>query len=250
MLHLTCCLLPKTHRDSLEILFSFLNWAASFSQVDEESGSKMDTHNLATVIAPNILYADPKAGGTDDSFLAIEAVNMLLDWNDQMSEVPEDIQSVLSDTELFNNMPEVTTKEILKRYGEIAKMPERHQVNVKAETADMPGRGQGSGASNPRPGAPVITRVDVDPHQEHAWQKEASVRHVQQNGAPSYPSTSHSTPPQLQTEFTNRNSPYHHYRTGSSDSVRSNGTPNRHSHRPSNFQRQAANGYMNAAGAG
>ena len=87
MLHLTCCLLPKVHRDSLEILFSFLNWAASFSQVDEESGSKMDSHNLATVIAPNILYADAKSGVMDESFLAIEAVHMLLDYNDQMCEV-------------------------------------------------------------------------------------------------------------------------------------------------------------------
>jgi hypothetical protein len=39
VLHLTCCLLPKSHRDSLEVLFSFLNWVASFSHVDEESGA-------------------------------------------------------------------------------------------------------------------------------------------------------------------------------------------------------------------
>lgn len=47
----------------------------------------MDSHNLATVIAPNILYADAKAGLMDESFLAIEAVHMLLDYNDQMCEV-------------------------------------------------------------------------------------------------------------------------------------------------------------------
>ena len=87
LLHLTCCLLPKPHRDSLEVLFSFLNWAASFSQVDEETGSKMDSHNLATVIAPNILYANTQEGQMDESFLAIEAVHMLLDHNDQLCEV-------------------------------------------------------------------------------------------------------------------------------------------------------------------
>lgn len=87
VLHLTCCLLPKTHRDSLEILFSFLNWASSFSQVDEETGSKMDTHNLATVITPNILYSNSKNIGMDESFLAIEAVHSLIDYNDQMCEV-------------------------------------------------------------------------------------------------------------------------------------------------------------------
>ena len=87
LLHLTCCLLPKVHRDCLEILFSFLNWTASFSQVDDETGSKMDTHNLATVITPNILLRDAKATGAEDSFLAVEAVYMLLEYNDEMCEV-------------------------------------------------------------------------------------------------------------------------------------------------------------------
>ena len=86
-MHLTCCLLPKAHRDSLEVLFSFLTWAASFSQVDEETGSKMDAHNLATVVAPNILYANAPDGLTDESFFAIEAVHMLLEYNDQLCEV-------------------------------------------------------------------------------------------------------------------------------------------------------------------
>lgn len=87
VLHLTCCLLPKSHRDCLEILFSFLNWVASFHQIDEESGSKMDTHNLATVIAPNILFTNSKVPGMDESFLAIEAVHSLIEYNEQMCEV-------------------------------------------------------------------------------------------------------------------------------------------------------------------
>ena len=88
VLHLTCCLLPKSHRDSLEILFSFLVWASSFSSVDEETGSKMDTHNLATVITPNILKEKtPIVGMDESSFLAIEAVNSLIECNDQMCEV-------------------------------------------------------------------------------------------------------------------------------------------------------------------
>ena len=72
----------------MEILFAFLNWAASFSQVDEESGSKMDTHNLATVIAPNILKEKTATVGMDDSsFLAIETIHCLIDYNDEMCEV-------------------------------------------------------------------------------------------------------------------------------------------------------------------
>lgn len=95
ILHLTCCLMPKSHRDTMEVLFSFLKWTASFSQVDEESGSKMDIHNLATVMAPNILYAKEKGPNAklapvpqvDDSFLAIEAVNTLIEYNDYFCQV-------------------------------------------------------------------------------------------------------------------------------------------------------------------
>ena len=49
----------------------------------------MDTHNLATVIAPNILKEKPTAnvGMDDSSFLAIEAVHALIEFNDQMCEV-------------------------------------------------------------------------------------------------------------------------------------------------------------------
>ena len=73
----------------MEILLSFLVWASSFSQVDDESGSKMDTHNLATVIAPNILKdrATSNVGLDDTSFLAIEAVHALIEYSDEMCEV-------------------------------------------------------------------------------------------------------------------------------------------------------------------
>lgn len=87
VLHLTCCLLPKAHRDTMEVLFAFLNWTSSFSHVDEESGSKMDIHNLATVMTPNILYPNSKNSTVDESFLSIEAVNALIAYNDNMSEV-------------------------------------------------------------------------------------------------------------------------------------------------------------------
>ena len=97
LLHLTCCLMPKSHRDTMEVLFAFLRWTASFSQVDEESGSKMDAHNLATVMAPNILYAFQKKDNTkaahvpqvDESFLAIETVHTLIQLNDSFSEVSD-----------------------------------------------------------------------------------------------------------------------------------------------------------------
>lgn len=77
----------------MEILFSFLNWASSFSHVDEDSGSKMDIHNLATVVTPNILYSTSKTPGMDDSFMAIEAVHSLIECNEAMCEVSVEVAS-------------------------------------------------------------------------------------------------------------------------------------------------------------
>lgn len=50
----------------------------------------MDTHNLATVITPNILKEKTERVKMDESsFLAIEAVNSLIEYNDQMCEVSQ-----------------------------------------------------------------------------------------------------------------------------------------------------------------
>jgi len=75
----------------MEVLFAFLNWTSSFSHVDEDSGSKMDIHNLATVITPNILYPNAKNSTVDESFLSIEAVNALITYNDALCEVSSDL---------------------------------------------------------------------------------------------------------------------------------------------------------------
>ncbi|EXJ78027.1 hypothetical protein A1O3_09187 [Capronia epimyces CBS 606.96] len=218
ILHLTCCLMPKSHRDTMEVLFSFLKWAASFSQVDEESGSKMDIHNLATVMAPNILYAKEKAPNAklpqipqvDDSFLAIEAVNTLIEYNDYFCQVPEDLQSILTDTGLHTGSAEITTKEILSRYGHIAKGQIQKQ---SVQSADAPVRSPAS-ASNSI--GPVATRVDVDPYQATAWQKQSSVRPVQNMASATSASAN-------DFNFSAPTSPYARKRAGSSDSTGSYG---------------------------
>ncbi|CAG8482236.1 5131_t:CDS:10 [Ambispora gerdemannii] len=126
ILHLTCCLMPKQNRDTMEVLFIFLKWVASFSHVDEETGSKMDLHNLATVITPNILYSKSKDPTKDDSFLAIEAVHSLLRYQDEFWTVPEDLSAILQDQDLFNNLEALTTKDILKRCEKIVKLKRSH----------------------------------------------------------------------------------------------------------------------------
>lgn len=188
VLHLACCLLPKAHRDTMEVLFAFLNWTSSFSHVDEESGSKMDIHNLATVMAPNILYPNAKNGTVDESFLAIEAINALITYNDTMCEIPEDLQSVLTDTSFLKENSEVTTKEILKRYGDIARGSFSQRPINGGETFTITSANANRGAN-----APTSARIETDPSQDTATQLQGSVRHVQGPGhAHSASATPHS----------------------------------------------------------
>ncbi len=57
----------------------------SFHQVDDDSGSKMDIKNLATVIAPNILYTNSKTPTLDsDPIFAIVAVEDLINYIEEM----------------------------------------------------------------------------------------------------------------------------------------------------------------------
>lgn len=92
------------------------------------------------------------------------------------SKVPADLQSVLTDSSLFNGAADITTKEILRRYGNINKMavPQRSPVG---DSAGVVGAHAGRGTP-----APVATRIDGDPSQANAWQMQSSVRHVQGPG--------------------------------------------------------------------
>jgi hypothetical protein len=237
------------NRDTMEVLFAFLNWTSSFSHVDEESGSKMDVHNLATVMTPNILYSNRKEAGVDDSFLAIEAVTSLIDYNENMCEVsriilpprptfltapqvPEDLVSILNDTSLFNSSSDITTKEILKRYGDIARtgtiQQQRPGLAVEQTASGRPKE------SSSRGNAPVITRVDTDVYQANAWQKQSSVRHVQGPGGA--PPGSQMTPPQQPYDLNAPNSPFRQ-RQGSDSSQNSySGVQERQNYRQSGAQ--------------
>lgn len=128
ILRLAYGMLPKVHRDLTEVLLAFLNWVATFCRIDEETGSKMDIHNLATVLTPNILYAKPKDTGKkpnsadlipngENHFLAIEVVNTLIEDHDELSIVPADLLALYKTAGL--DKPDIkqmlTTKEIMAK---------------------------------------------------------------------------------------------------------------------------------------
>ncbi|AET40858.1 GTPase-activating protein LRG1 Ecym_6490 [Eremothecium cymbalariae DBVPG len=116
-------LLPRAHRNVAEVLLSFLHWTSSFSHVDHQIGSKMDIHNLSTVIAPNILYQETPAVNYQEQpagvihnnyqdafaenegenyFLAIETVDYLINHNEDLSMVPMFLSTLLKEIEIKN----------------------------------------------------------------------------------------------------------------------------------------------------
>jgi hypothetical protein len=117
-------MLPKANRDTMEVLFVFLKWVASFSHVDEETGSKMDITNLATVICPSILYAKGQNAMRDDSFVAIRAIQTLVERQEEFYVVPKELMFVLDDrvSSLFAQNMDLPPKEIFKHcnnYSEV-----------------------------------------------------------------------------------------------------------------------------------
>ncbi|KAF9430993.1 hypothetical protein BGZ94_000939 [Podila epigama] len=144
ILHLTCCLLPKPNRDSMEAICLFLRWVASFSHVDEETGSKMDLHNLATVITPNVLYSKSKDPTKDESFLAIEAVMGLLQYQDDFCVVPMDLSSILSDQDLVESSTDLSSKDILKRCENLVKSKVKKSHSLGDLYADTGNNGAGN----------------------------------------------------------------------------------------------------------
>ena len=115
MLHMTSLILPKSHRDTMEVLFVFLKWVASFAHLDETTGSKMDLGNLATVICPSILYSRGRDVVRDESFGAIRVVTQLLEHQDRFNTVPEEFLSILHDQEYFTSSMDLSSKDFLKK---------------------------------------------------------------------------------------------------------------------------------------
>jgi hypothetical protein len=124
------------------------------------------------------------------------------------TQVPEDLQSILTDSTLHNGSADITTKEILSRYGDIVK----GNVQTTQKTVqgpDAPAQGPPSGSNSNR--SANVTRIDANPYQTTAWQKQSSVRPVQ-NAA------SAQSAPQHDFNFSAPNSPYTRDRSGSQGS--------------------------------
>ena len=120
VMQLVMLLLPKAHRDTAEVLFVFLRWVASFAHVDEETGSRMDLANLATVMCPNILYARNSEPQRGEAFLANRVVQHILERQDDFWVVPDGMEAILRDRELVASATELHPVELMKRCAKYA----------------------------------------------------------------------------------------------------------------------------------
>jgi len=229
VLHLVLCLLPKAHRDTMEVLFCFLNWVSSFHTVDEESGNKMDTWNIATVMAPNILREsnDKEVKNVDQG--AVKVVFDLIENNDEFSEVPPEIMELLGD----DGASDMSAKEIMRQWEQKGKVP------VTASPAPSPGPANPSGTASRKDqrNAPQITQAKNNPT---AFAGEASVRQNAGNGPPQQlafgtPSIQHNPDPHSDLETPDP--PYGRNPSTSAESHRT-ASPHRHSYRSPAYQKQ------------
>lgn len=106
-------------------------------------------------------------------------------------QIPEDLQYILADTSFFKDNAEITTKEILKRYGDFGKGPVPQRVATGEPTTRT--------TSNRGNNTPVSARIETDPSQDTATQVQSSVRHMQAPSATGYPNKQN--PPQTGMEL-------------------------------------------------
>lgn len=161
-LHLISLLLPKSHRDTMEVLLVFLKWVASFAHIDETTGSKMDLGNLATVICPSILYSRSRDAIRDESFGAIRVTTVLLENQDEFFTVPEEFLHILQDQEYFANSLELPGKEFLKKCDTYMKLKEGSGGHRRPP--NMPPFNPAHNDSNPRfnaPNSPISERPPI-----------------------------------------------------------------------------------------
>ena len=162
------------------MLVNFLRDVAE--KASGEGGNKMDIQNLAMVIAPNILYAKSKdkhensASAKDESFLAIDAVKMIIDLQDSLwtvgvsgcgvwmadmlfffsvcfylvfshnIKVPDDIYDVLTSEDAFpENTTDLSSKDVIRKYEML--MANKKSHSSREIFTDVPTYPQGTVAA-------------------------------------------------------------------------------------------------------
>ncbi|KAF7728753.1 hypothetical protein EC973_005591 [Apophysomyces ossiformis] len=123
-LHFVCCLLPKPNRDVMQLLFSFLHKVSLF-----QDSNSMDIHNLARVFAPNVLYPEKETEQQRKMVDEINAVSLLIQYQEEFSIVPTSFNKLLEDTNILEGMSQMDPKQFIKTYSSLFKK----QSSTKAQ---------------------------------------------------------------------------------------------------------------------
>lgn len=189
-LHLLMMLLPKPNRDTIEVVFVFLRWVASFSGQNEDSGSKMDLANIATVITPNILYAKGQQATREESFIAITAVQALLEKQDDLYRVPPELNYVLQEkvSKLFSRDTDLAPKEVFKLcqkyfmkrglqqpHGQGGSQTNLHAIGNPAMSQRPSYSGPSGGGHQRLPDSRLSMAPSPQPYRSDSWNDEKPV---------------------------------------------------------------------------
>ncbi|KAJ8487930.1 hypothetical protein ONZ45_g14153 [Pleurotus djamor] len=190
-LHLVSLLLPKSHRDTMEVIFVFLKWVASFAHMDEETGSKMDLGNLATVICPSILYSRGRDPARDESFGAIRVVTALLENQHLFYTVPEEFMGLLADKDYFSTSMDLPSKDFMKkceaylrakgRPGNGTYPPSNHRPAPASPYVDRPPISQNQSDRTIRPPQPSTPMQPNGPLPNGSYFPPSSYQNMNQN---------------------------------------------------------------------
>ncbi|KAF8661306.1 hypothetical protein AX16_001404 [Volvariella volvacea WC 439] len=191
-LHMVSLLLPKSHRDTLEVLFVFLKWVASFAHMDAETGSKMDLGNLATVIGPTILRGRSNNAMPEETFGAVRVVTEFLEHQEEYYAVPEEFIPIIHDQDYFVNSMELPAKDFLKKCD----MYMRLKANSGRPPPGSPYIGTPNANSAPTPRYPPMN--SPVPERPVGYQQDRNGRPPLHPGLPAASSYQRSGSPSMQ----------------------------------------------------
>ena len=115
----------------------------------------MDMANLATVICPSILYARGANAARDESFIAIEAVQDLLENQDEYYRLPNDLMFVINENifSIFAKELDLPPKEIHRHCAKY----------MQARSNSRQGQGYASGPPGSSGPGPIMRERPSDP---------------------------------------------------------------------------------------
>ncbi|KAI9020084.1 hypothetical protein CLU79DRAFT_231601 [Phycomyces nitens] len=134
-LHLACCLLPKPNRDLLFLLLALLSWTTTFKALN-----RMDSYNLACVVAPNILYYTSKdLNSTLQSYSQedeIQVVRLLIEHQDQLCMIPSGLRQELE--QILPISQDTSSKHFLKTYNQVMQLSRASESTPTLPTPPLP----------------------------------------------------------------------------------------------------------------